>query len=328
MMEPPASETASPDPTSYPDLLTSIVQRFVRLVGAPTALNVARRVPGLTVDQQGRVLSYNQADPLGTIKQLLDAYGEVFGDSVSLPPQVARTVASVAPDRSRSPTDVTPLRLMIVDDHVLFRSGLVRLLGAQPDIRLIGEAGTMRDAIALAHNARPDLILMDISLPDGTGLEATQAILAELPDTQIVFLTVHDDDDHLFAAIRAGGVGYLPKNVGASELVSRLRDVRRGEAAISPAIARRILDEFSRLPAPRFNAAENVELTARELEIVRMLARGASNRDIAERLVISENTVKNHVQNVLNKLHLHSRRDVKDYARTRGLVPPSNDSSS
>jgi two-component system NarL family response regulator len=110
--------------------------------------------------------------------------------------------------------------------------------------------------------------------------------------------------------------------------VSRLRDVRRGEAAISPAIARRILDEFSRLPAPRFNAAENVELTARELEIVRMLARGASNRDIAERLVISENTVKNHVQNVLNKLHLHSRRDVKDYARTRGLVPPSNDSSS
>jgi DNA-binding NarL/FixJ family response regulator len=164
------------------------------------------------------------------------------------------------------------------------------------------------------------VVVMDIMLPDGTGLEATLSILAERPATKIVFLTVHDDDDNLFAAIRAGGVGFLSKDIGIAELVSKLRGVMRGEAAITPTIARHILEEFSRLPPAPAIQPETVELTDREIEIVRALARGASNREIAERLVITENTVKNHVQNVLLKLHLHSRRDVVDYARRHGLM--------
>jgi two-component system NarL family response regulator len=290
-------------------------------VGAPAALTVARRVPGLVTDELGAVVEYDQADPLGILNQLLDEYGVLFGSgTVSLPQQVSRTVA-VAQQARSGPTGLPPLQLLFVDDHVLFRGGLVRLLAAQPDIKVIGEAGSVREAVALARKLKPDLILMDLSLPDGTGVEATMAILAELPATKIIFLTVHDDDEHLFAAIRAGGMGYLLKNVGATELVSRVRGARNGEAAISAQLASRILTEFSRLPAPRADEGETkVDLTPREVDIMRMLARGASNREIAQRLVISENTVKNHVQNVLAKLHLHSRRDVQDYARSHGWI--------
>ena len=325
MIEPNSFESPLLDGPPYGVILTSIIQRYVRLVGAPTALSVARRVPGLVTDEQGTVLDFDQADPLGTLNRLLDEYSSVFGDgAVSLPQQVARTVA-VAQQVRKAPPTVPPLHLMLVDDHVLFRSGLVRLLSAQPDFTVVGEAGTVRDAITLARDVQPDLILMDISLPDGTGLDATRAILAELPVTKIIFLTVHDDDEHLFGAIRAGGLGYLLKNVGAAELVSRVRGVRYGEAAISAVLASRILEEFSRLPEPQPDETGTpIELTPREVDIVRMLARGSSNREIAQRLVISENTVKNHVQNVLAKLHLHSRRDVDKYARSHGLFSPTD----
>lgn len=325
MVEPVSSDSPLPAPTAYREILTSIIQRYVRLVGAPAALAVARRVPGLVTDDQGTVVEYDQADPLGILNQLLDEYGSVFGSgTVSLPQQLTRTVNAVQQARS-GPAGLPPLHLMLVDDHVLFRGGLVRLLAAQPDIKVIGEAGSVREAIELARKLQPDLILMDLSLPDGTGVEATLAILAERPATRIIFLTVHDDDEHLFAAIRAGGMGYMLKNVGATELVSRVRGVRLGEAAISAGLASRILAEFSRLPAPEPGKAETtVDLTSREREIVRMLARGASNREIAQQLVISENTVKNHVQNVLAKLHLHSRRDVQNYARSHGLISPAD----
>jgi len=329
MIEPQAFGSILPDEAAYREILTSIVQRYVRLVGVPAALTVARRVPGLTLDDQGQVLSYDQADPLNTLNRLLDEYGAVFGDrAVSLPQQVTRTVAAVQQVRL-PPGGLPSLHVLLVDDHVLFRSGLVRLLGAQPDIVVVGEAGTRAEAITLARDLQPDVILMDINLPDGTGVEATTAIMSELPATKIIFLTVHDDDDHLFAAIRAGGMGYLLKNVGATELVSRVRGTRYGEAALSPALASRILDEFARLPAmPGNEDRVKVALTSRETEIVRLLARGASNREIAQQFVISENTVKNHVQNVLAKLHLHSRRDVPGYARTHGLdLPPDRSGS-
>ncbi|MBI5564539.1 MAG: response regulator transcription factor [Chloroflexi bacterium] len=324
MIEPQAFATSLPDEDSYREILTSIVQRYVRLVGTPAALTVARRVPGLILDEQGRVQAYAKADPLDTLNRLLDEYGAVFGDrTVSLPQQVTRTVAVVQQVR-QPPIGLPPLHVLLVDDHVLFRSGLVRLLGVQPDITVVGEAGTRAEAITLARELQPDLILMDINLPDGNGVEATTAIMAELPATRIIFLTVHDDDEHLFAAIRAGGTGYMLKNIGAAELVSRVRGARYGEAALSPALAGRILDEFARLPAPQGSEARTkVDLTPREVDIVRLLARGASNRDIAQQFVISENTVKNHVQNVLAKLHLHSRRDVPGYARSHGLdLPP------
>jgi DNA-binding NarL/FixJ family response regulator len=122
---------------------------------------------------------------------------------------------------------IPPLRLLLVDDHVLFRHGLTRLLDAQPDFAVVGEASTMHEAIDLAHERQPDLVLMDISLPDGSGIQATRSIVAERPRTRIVFLTVHEDDESLFAAIRAGGIGYLPKSVSAAELISRLRSAGR-----------------------------------------------------------------------------------------------------
>ena len=315
------------DNTPYDKILRAIVQRFIELVGAPAAVNVARRIPGLIVDHQGNIIAYDQADPVGIIKKLIDEYGSIFYEVAGILSEQAVQPSIPAAQNHRLqgigilPASLSPIKILLVEDHVLFRAGIVELLALHPDFTISGEAGTMQTAIALARELHPDVVLMDITLPDGTGLEATISILAEMPMTKIVFLTVHDDDDNLFAAIRAGGVGYLTKDTGVAELVSKLRGVMRGEAALTPSIARRILEEFSRLPPAQ---PETVELTDREIEIVRALARGASNREIAARLVITENTVKNHVQNVLLKLHLHSRHDVVDYAHRHGLLSPSN----
>lgn len=321
---------------AYLDVLTSIVRRYVRLVGAPTAVNLARHVPDLAIDDDGNVLDYNRDNPLDTLSLLIDQYGPLFGvHTASLIEQATRPFVEQASDEPLLPAaapgssvKVTPMRVVLVDDHILFRDGLVRLLSPQPDIKVVGEAGSVREAVAVIRSAKPNVVLMDFSLPDGNGLDAAHAILSEMPTIKIVFLTVHDDDERLFAAIRAGAMGYLSKSVGAAELVSRLRGVVRGEAAILPATASRILEEFSRTPPPRYSEpSETSRLTRREIETIRALARGASNQEIAQQLVISENTVKNHVQNILNKLHLHSRRDVVDYARSHGLIPPSADAS-
>ncbi len=322
---PPAEEAA------YRAILTAIVKRFVRLAGAPAALSVARKIPQLSVDDDGNVLNYDQDDPLASITLLIDQYGAVFGDvALSLARQAAQPAVEVADDSLlheaglSDSTMTSRIEVLLVDDHVLFREGIESLLSTQPDIKVVGQAGSTQEAITLARELKPQLVLMDISLPDGDGLEATRAILAAEPDTKIVFLTVHDDDERLFAAIRAGAMGYLLKNVRAAELLQCLRSVARGEAGISPAIARRILEEFSHTPPPQpVQSAQATELTAREREIVRELARGASNREIALKFVISENTVKNHVRNVLSKLRLRSRRDIADYAREHGLTAPN-----
>lgn len=303
----------------YCDVLTSIVKRFVRLVGASEALAVARHIPQLTVDAEGNVLDYNKDDPLATVAMLIERYEELFGDAaLTLAQQATRPVVK-AP--VLFPTATTPTRILLVDDHVLFRDGLVSLLDAQPDMKVVGGAGSVQEAIEMNRALKPNLVLMDFGLPDGTGLDATKIILDESPTTTIVFLTVADDDERLFAAIRAGAMGYLFKSVRATELVKTLRGVVQGEAGVSRACARRVLEEFSRLPPPpHIDPFENTELTPRELELVRELARGATNTEIAKRFVISENTVRNHVHNVLAKLRLHSRRDVADYARARGLI--------
>ena len=217
------------------------------------------------------------------------------------------------------------MKVLIVDDHVLFREGVVSLLNSQPDITVIGEAGGVDEAIATARELEPDLILMDFGLPDGTGLDATQAILAERPGTKIVFLTVHEQDDRLFAAIRSGAKGYLLKNVPVSKLLDYLRGVERGEAAVSPAMTSHILEEFARGGGAREPCQDELGgLTSRELEVLRELTTGASNQEIADRLVIAENTVKVHVRNLLAKLDLKNRREAASYARRQGLVnPPS-----
>jgi DNA-binding NarL/FixJ family response regulator len=218
------------------------------------------------------------------------------------------------------------MRVFIVDDHVLFREGLVSLLETQPDITVAGEAGSVSEAIGMARELEPDLILMDFGLPDGTGLEATQAILAEQPEAKIVFLTVHEQDDRLFAAIRSGAKGYLLKNVPVSKLLDYLRGVERGEAAVSPAMTSHILEEFARLGSgPDPGPAELSELTTREVEVLQEVARGATNREIADRLCISENTVKNHMGNILAKLNLRNRREAAGFARRHGLLNSSSE---
>jgi two-component system NarL family response regulator len=217
------------------------------------------------------------------------------------------------------------MKLLLVDDHVLFREGLAGLLAGQPDFRIVGQAGSVAEAIAMARELSPDLILMDIGLPDGTGLDATQVILAEQPETKIVFLTVHEEDDRLFAAIRSGAKGYLLKNVPVAKLLTFLRGIEQGEAAISPAMAARILTEFSRLEPPRErDQVEMAELTLREMQVLKELASGASNREIAERLVIAENTVKNHVRSILTKLNLRNRREATTFAHNQGLLKSVN----
>jgi DNA-binding NarL/FixJ family response regulator len=217
------------------------------------------------------------------------------------------------------------MKLLLVDDHVLFREGLASLISAQPDLEIVGEAGSVAEAIARARFLKPDLILMDFSLPDGTGLDATVAILAEQPETRIVFLTFHEDDDRLFAALRAGAKGYLLKNVSASKLLGYLRGVNEGEAALTPQMTSRVLNEFAR-QGTSFSPSSQLlaVLTDRELDVLQELATRATNREIADRLFISENTVKNHVRSILSKLNLQNRREAARFAHERGLQDKAN----
>jgi DNA-binding NarL/FixJ family response regulator len=211
------------------------------------------------------------------------------------------------------------IRVLLVDDHALVREGVAGLLATQPDIEIAGEAEDGFQALEKARATMPDVILMDIEMPRCDGLEATRLIKQELPYVKIVMLTVHDADDRLFEAVRNGAQGYLLKDIGSAELIEMLRGIEQGEAPISRTTAARILDEFARQDETRQLDGE-VLLTRREREVLQWVARGASNREIAEALVISENTVKNHMRNILSKLHLSNRAQVMAYALRRGLV--------
>ena len=320
-------ESLPPENVSYGEIISSIVKRFARLACLPAALSVARKIPQLTVDDEGHVLEFDARDPMGVITLLIDQYEVLYGEVArTLVRQAASPLAADGGDKLldaiglSDDASIDLIRILLVDDHILFREGMASLLGAQKDIEIVGQAGTVQDSIALARSLVPNLILMNMSLLDGTAVEATRAILADNPQIKIVVLTVRENEDLLFEAIRAGAVGYLSKNARSVELLDTLKGVMRGGAGISGTTARRILDEFVRLTPARSD--ESATLTSREVEVLRELSNGASNQQIAKLLYISENTVKNHVRNVLVKLHLHSRRDAAEYARRRGITGP------
>jgi two-component system NarL family response regulator len=212
------------------------------------------------------------------------------------------------------------MRILIVDDHILFREGLSGLLSRQSDMQVVGEASSVHEAIEKFRALKPDIILMDFNLSDGTGLDATRVILQESPETNIIFLTVHDDDERLFAAVRLGAKGYLIKNLPVAKLLSALRGIKNGEAPISRHMMSKILTEFSKSnPCDQEGPSPLAVLTGREMEVISELATNATNREIADRLFISENTVRNHMHNILDKLNLSGRREAVALARQYGL---------
>ena len=214
-----------------------------------------------------------------------------------------------------------PIRVLLVDDHVLFRKGLASLIDPLEDMEVVGEAGDGREALERARELMPDLILMDIHMPGWDGLKATQLIKEEMPYVKIVMLTISDDDTDLFEAIKSGAEGYLLKNIAPEELFEMLRGVYRGEAPISGLTAARILDEFARLAQKESWVPSSGEsLTPREKEVLQLVSRGATNKEIASRLFIAENTVKNHLRNILAKLHLQNRVQAAAYALREGLI--------
>lgn len=212
------------------------------------------------------------------------------------------------------------MKILVIDDQILFREGLTGMLAAQPDFEVVGEAGTVKDALIRARETRPDVILMDYSLPDGEGPQATQAILAELPLTKVVFLTVHDADDRLMAAISSGAKGYLLKDLPFSKLAASIRDIDRDESVISSKMAFRILNEFSRIkPKMEPVVSELADFSVREVQILRELALDASNREIARHLSLSIPTVKNHIHKIISKLNVKNRQEVARFSRRQGL---------
>lgn len=211
------------------------------------------------------------------------------------------------------------MRIMVVDDHVLVRDGIASLLRAE-GFQVVGEAADGAEAVAKARELRPDLILMDITMPGLSGLEATRLIKAEMPDVTVVMVTVSDDERDLFEAVKSGARGYLLKDLDPSEFFDSLRAIQRGEAVIPRRLAGRILEEFRHLALQGGGERPEESLTPREREILRLVAEGATNKQVAEALCLSENTVKFHMRRILEKLHLQNRAQVAAWAARHGLT--------
>jgi DNA-binding NarL/FixJ family response regulator len=212
------------------------------------------------------------------------------------------------------------IRIVIVDDHVLFREGLAAIIRQEPDIQVVGLVGTVQEAVETALRLKPDIVLMDFNLPDGSGAEATRVIIQNDPGCKVVFMTMSDSDEDLLAAVRSGAVGYLMKNMTPSKLVAALRSVQQGESALSRSMTLRLMGELARIKEPEPAADPALgRLTSRELEVLSQLAAGKTNSEIAARLYISENTVKYHVHTILEKLNLHSRSEAARFAKAHGI---------
>ena len=216
------------------------------------------------------------------------------------------------------PSTAGPIRIVLADDHPVFRDGLRALIDRSPDLELVGEAATGPEAVAVAAANNPSVILMDIRMPGMTGIEATRQILQAQPDARILVLTMSEDDDSLFAAMRAGARGYLPKDADSEDLVRAIRAVAVGDVIFGESIATR-LQSFFRADRGRPASDPFPELTDREDEVLELIARGRSNGEIARRLEISDKTVRNHVANIFNKLHVADRSQAIVRAREAGL---------
>lgn len=221
---------------------------------------------------------------------------------------------------------MSPARILLVDDHTLFREGLRGIIDAQPDLEVVGEAGDGLEAVVKARELQPDLVLLDIRMPGMDGLEALLRIKRAAPETTVVMLTVQNDEEQLLQAIKYGAQGYLLKDMPAQKVLDMLRAALRGEAALPPALAARILEEFRRLsrqvPASTGPSSdtEMTLLTPREIEVLSQIALGASDKEIAAALNISLYTVKSHVRHILAKLQVNSRYEAARFAQQRGLI--------
>jgi DNA-binding NarL/FixJ family response regulator len=213
------------------------------------------------------------------------------------------------------------IRVLICDDHALFRRGLMMVLEDEDDIEVIAEAANGAEAIELARALAPDVVLMDVRMPKVDGIAATRSILEAIPNANVIMLTVSDEEDDLFEAMKAGAAGYLLKEISIDEVAKSVRGVHQGQRLVTPSLATKLISEFAgisgRAPSRGVDAPQ---LTPRELEVLRHVADGATNREVASRLGISENTVKNHVRNILEKLRLHSRMEAVLYAMREKLL--------
>ncbi|MCD0451209.1 response regulator transcription factor [Actinocorallia sp. API 0066] len=216
-----------------------------------------------------------------------------------------------------------PIRVLIVDDHALFRRGLEMVLSGEAGIDVVGEGGDGLEAVDRARDLLPDVILMDIRMPRRGGIEACAAIKEAVPSAKIVMLTISDEEEDLFEALKAGATGYLLKEIAIDEVPQAVRAVHGGQSLISPSMASKLISEFTALArrsAERQQQVPAPRLTDREMEVLRLVARGLGNREIAKELFISENTVKNHIRNILEKLQLHSRMEAVVYAVREKLL--------
>lgn len=211
-------------------------------------------------------------------------------------------------------------RVLLADDHALFREGLAGIIAAQPDMEVVGEAGDGLEAVVKATELKPDLILMDIQMPGIDGLEATRRIMQNLAGVAIIILTVREEPERLFAAIKYGARGYLLKSMRSKEMIALLRGVMQGEAPIAPAVAVHMLEEFRRLSRIAPSEVESSALTDREQAVLGLAAAGKSDKEIAQELALSLHTVKTHMRNILSKLHVANRRQAAQAARQKGYL--------
>lgn len=218
--------------------------------------------------------------------------------------------------------DTSPaVRVLIADDHALFRAGIRRLLATASDIEVVGEAKSGEEAIRTVEEVTPDVVLLDIMMPGMSGIDVARVIRTASPRTRVVMLTVHANEEYLFEAIKAGAMGYLLKDASSDELVRAIRLVAQGEGLLAPGLAAKVFKEFARVAASQDLAPVLTLLTERETEILQHVTAGLANKEIARTLKISERTVKNHLTNIMEKLHVNSRTQAAVYALRTGLLP-------